>query len=86
MPDLAASRLQEADFAPTTVSETAARDLIKHGGDTLTAWDLLLKNDLPQMQNLFKQNNLPELKLSAMELPHRFPVDKDEDEDTWARP
>jgi len=78
--------LQEGDYAPTTVTETAARDLIKQGNETLAAWDALLKNDLPQMQNVFKQNNLPELKLMALQLTHRFPVDKDEDEDTWARP
>ena len=73
--------LQEGDFAPTTVTEAAARDLIKQGGDTLAAWDALLKNDLPQMQNIFKQNNLPELKLVAFDLKHRYPVDKDEDDD-----
>ena len=78
--------LQEGDYAPTTVTETAARDLIKQGNDTLAAWDTFVKNDLPQMQNVFRQNNLPELKLSAMELKHRFPVDKDEEEETWARP
>jgi hypothetical protein len=78
--------LQETDAAPTTVTETNARDLIKQGNETLAAWDALLKNDLPQMQNVFRQNNLPELKLTAIELKHRLRVDKDEDEDTWARP
>jgi hypothetical protein len=73
--------LQEGDYAPTTVTETAARDLIKQGGDTLAAWDALLKNDLPQMRNVFKQNGLPELKLVAMELKHRYPMDKDEGDD-----
>jgi photosystem II stability/assembly factor-like uncharacterized protein len=73
--------LQEGDYAPTTVTETAARDLIKQGGDTLAAWDTLLKNDLPQMQTIFRQNKLPELKLMAIELKHRYPQDKDEDDD-----
>ncbi|MBV9242895.1 MAG: hypothetical protein JO314_12900 [Acidobacteria bacterium] len=78
--------LQEADVAPTSVTEAAAHDLIKQGGDTIAAWDSLLKNDLPQMQNFFKQNNLPELKLVAKEMNHRFPVDKDENEETWTKP
>jgi hypothetical protein len=78
--------LQDVDAAPTTVTEAAARDLIKRGNDTLAAWDALLKTDLPQMQNLFRQNKLPELKLSAVVTDHRYPADKDEIEDTWARP
>jgi len=78
--------LQEADMAPTATTELAARDLIKQGNETLTAWDAFLKNDLPQMQNVFKTNNLPELKLSAKALRNEFPVDKDEVEEQWARP
>jgi hypothetical protein len=78
--------LQQADAAPTVANEATARDLIKKGSDALTAWDALLKNDLPGMQTVFKQNNLPELKLTAAMLDRRFRSEEDEVEEQWARP
>jgi hypothetical protein len=79
--------LQQADAAPTVANEATARDLIKKGSDALTAWDSLVKNDLPGMQTVFKQNNLPELKLTAAMLDRRFrSEEEDEVEEQWARP
>ncbi|HEV7700222.1 MAG TPA: hypothetical protein VGO43_08340, partial [Pyrinomonadaceae bacterium] len=81
-------RLQEADIAPTSVTESTSREVIKQAEDTASAWRVFAKDDIPSIQNLFKQNNLPPLKLTGSQVRYKLVGDEsdDDDDDPRAKP
>lgn len=80
-------RLQEVDAAPTASVESTTRDVVKQSSETIEKIDAVIKSDLPAMRELFRQNKLPELKLTALQVKYRLVGDEsDDDDDPRAKP
>jgi photosystem II stability/assembly factor-like uncharacterized protein len=79
-------RLQEADIAPTSITESTSREVIKQAADTIEAWRAFAKDDIPGIQKLFRENNLPPLKLTANQIRYKLIGDESDDDDPRARP
>jgi hypothetical protein len=62
--------------------------VIKQAEDTASAWRVFAKDDIPSIQNLFKQNNLPPLKLTGSQVRYKLVGDEsdDDDDDPRAKP
>jgi hypothetical protein len=83
-------RIQETDAAPVPNTEAAAGQLIIDAKSTIERWEIIEKQDIPAIRRQLKENNLPELKLTARKIrsiPGAEVEDEDEDEvNTSAKP
>ncbi|HEY0459795.1 MAG TPA: hypothetical protein VGC97_11725 [Pyrinomonadaceae bacterium] len=81
-------RIQETDAAPVPNTEAAAGQLIIDAKSTIERWEIIEKQDIPAIRRQLKENNLPELKLTARKI-RSIPGAEVEDEDevnTSAKP
>jgi len=72
--------LQEADVAPTTQATAAVTELQRQLPPLMQRWEQIKSHDIPAINRLLEDGNLPEVKLEAVLPPAKATVSsKDED-------
>jgi hypothetical protein len=82
-------RIQDTDAAPVPNTEAAAREIINNSKSTVERWETIEKQDIPALRRQLKENNLPELKLTARKIrsiPGAEVEDDEDEESTSAKP
>ena len=82
-------RLQEVDAGPTPNVEEATREVLNDSKNVMARWKLIEETDLPAIRQQFKQNGLPDLKLTGRQIKYHSISDEDlyeEDEDPRTEP
>ena len=82
-------RLQEVDAGPTPNVEAATREVLSDSRSVLARWKTIEETDLPAIRQQFKQNGLPDLKLTGRQIKYHSISDEDlyeEDEDPRTEP
>jgi photosystem II stability/assembly factor-like uncharacterized protein len=79
--------LQEVDAAPTASVESATAETLIAAEKAIADWKKLVDIEIPEMREEFKHHNLPELKLTGLQIRYRLVGDEDDDDtDPRARP
>jgi len=82
-------RLQEVDAGPTPNVEAATREVLNDSRSVLARWKVIEETDLPAIRQQFKQNGLPDLKLTGRQIKYHSISDEDlyeEDKDPRTEP
>lgn len=82
-------RLQEVDTGPTPNVEAATREVLDDSRSVMARWATIEQTDLPAIKQQFKQNGLPDLKLTGRQIKYHSISDEDlyeEEEDPRTEP
>jgi len=82
-------RLQEVDAGPTPNVEAATREVLNDSKEVLARWKTIEETDLPAIRQQFRQNGLPDLKLTGRQIKYHSISDEDlyeEDDDPRTEP
>jgi hypothetical protein len=73
-------RIQETDAAPTPIVKQATLQALSDFQKIVKDWEMLEKQDIPELKRQFKLNGLPDLNLVGRQ-PKHIKADKDEDDE-----